>query len=419
LFTNTFIYGASGSFVALIPLFLLPFMARALTQDEYGLVLFFIAVVALLLPVVGFGSSNALSVRYFQLEVRSFSSYLSSCLFVLFVSIVFLIVAITAFSPIISIFSSIPFIWAFVAVLTASFWGVSNACSTLLIAKQSPYKYLFIKATIGLVTIIISLILIGYFDLSWHGFALSLFGAHLIACLISLYILSTESKFGEIKKESCIDSLKFGVPIMVHSISITTISYFDRIVISNYLDLSELAKYGVAFQIGIILSFVAQSFNKAFTPWLYSNLKKDTTNSKIKVVQGTYVVFIIIILTTFIYCIIIDFIIIKLAGEEYYGIENISKIIAIGGAFNAGYLMIIGYVFYAGKTMILGVTTVSVSCFFIILTYFMVPRFGIEGAAISFAVANFLLFISVWILASTCFSMPWFSKEVFRLSEKL
>ncbi len=418
LFTDAVIYGVSGSFVALIPLLLLPFMARILTQDEYGFALFFSAMVALLLPIVGFGSANALSVRYFQLEAHSFSSYLSSSLFVLFGSIIFLVMGMIVFSPIISNLLSIPFRWAFVAILTASFWGISQTCGTLLIAKRSPYKHLTINATIGLVTIIVALTLIGYFGLSWHGFALALFGAHLIACLVSLYILSTESELGEIKKESCIDSLKFGVPIMVHSIAMSMISYFDRIVISNYLDLGQLAKYGVAFQVGILLSFVAQAFNKAFVPWLYLNLKQGTESSKIKVVRGTYIFFIAIILVTLIYCFILDFLIIQLAGEKYYGIGNIAKIIAIGGAFNAAYLMVVGYVFYAGKTVTLSLVTIFVSLLFIGLTYFMVPRFGLEGAAISFAAANFLLFVSVWVLAVRSLSMPWLAGEIFMLNNR-
>ena len=80
LFTDAVIYGISGSFVAVIPLLLLPYMTRVLTQSEYGLALFFSAIVTMLVPLIGFGSINAISVRYFQLEPKPFASYLWSCM---------------------------------------------------------------------------------------------------------------------------------------------------------------------------------------------------------------------------------------------------------------------------------------------------------------------------------------------------
>ena len=94
-------------------------------------------------------------------------------------------------------------------------------------------------------------------------------------------------------------------------------------------------------------------------------------------------------------------------------ITNIAIIIAIGAAFNAAYLMVVNYIFYAGKTIHLSIVSISVAIFFVALSTFMVPRFGIEGAALSYTFANFLLFISIWYLAASSFSMPWFSRKVF------
>ena len=74
LFSNTLIYGLSGFFVASIPFLLMPFMTRNMSQEHYGLAIFFSSLLSLILPIIGFGSSNSLSVRYFQLEKKIFSS---------------------------------------------------------------------------------------------------------------------------------------------------------------------------------------------------------------------------------------------------------------------------------------------------------------------------------------------------------
>jgi len=226
--------------------------------------------------------------------------------------------------------------------------------------------------------------------------------------------MHTENKASPVNKDHIKDSIKFGMPILIHSISMSSISYFDRFIITSNLGLEELAKYGVAFQLALILNFIAQAFNKAFVPFLYSHLKSGTYESKNAIVRATYLIFLIIILATIIFSFALKFLILYVAGKQYIDIYNIAVIISIGGAFNAAYLMVVNYIFYAGKTLMLGLTSFCVACFFILLSVFMVPRFGLEGASISFLAANILLFVSIWILAQRSFDMPWFSRRIFK-----
>ena len=125
-----------------------------------------------------------------------------------------------------------------------------------------------------------TIILIVFYDFSWKGFAIALFFAHFFASVFSIVKFINDQKFSKIQPDFLKDSLKFGVPVMFHSLSMSLISFFDRFIISNYLGLDFLGKYSVAFQLGIILSFIAQAFNKAFVPWLYEKLRDESRNSK-------------------------------------------------------------------------------------------------------------------------------------------
>tara|TARA_Y100000996_G_scaffold415597_1_gene411607 strand:- start:2416 stop:3675 length:1260 start_codon:yes stop_codon:yes gene_type:complete len=412
LFSNTLIYGLSGSLVAAIPFLLMPFMTRTLSQGDYGIAIFFSAVLTLVLPLIGFGSYNALSVRYFQMDKKKFSSYLWSCIFLSFFSSILLLSFFLIFSKKILSFSAINWEWFFIAIITSSFWGISQACSSYLIAKADAIFYLAINFIIGFFTIFLTIILINFYDLTWNGFAISLFFAHFFAAIFSIYKLIADQNFSRIRFEYFKDSLKFGVPVMFHTFAMSLISFSDRFIISNHLGLEALGKYSVAFQLGIVLSFIAQAFNKAFVPWLYENLKKDSFESKLKIVRGTYVIFFMIFIFSLLFICILDNLILLFAGKEYIDIYDIGIIVAVGGAFNAAYLMIVNYVFYAGKTLRLGVLSFSISIIFIILSLFLTPRFGLYGASFSYAFSNFILFISVWILAIKSFSMPWLSKRI-------
>ena len=234
-----------------------------------------------------------------------------------------------------------------------------------------------------------------------------------MAAIVSLAILKIEVGFSKVCKEYVIDSLKFGSPIMIHSLGLALITYFDRLIVSNFLGIEKLGEYSVAFQLGIILSFIAQAFNKAFVPWLYGNLKINSMESHLKIVRGTYLIFLLIIVFVLIFISLLDFLIIIFAGESYRNVFNIAAIISIGSAFNAAYLTVINYVFYAEKTLELSLLTMSVAIFFIILSFILTPLLGLIGASISFAISNLLLFLSVWMLAIRSYKMPWFSMKLF------
>ena len=163
---STLVYGLSGSMVALVPFLLLPFMTRSLSQEEYGVAVFFSAFVAMLLPFMGFGATNAIGVRYFQMPAKSFSSYLWSCNAALPLSVLLACIIVWFVSPNIASLHLIPINWIFMGVLIAGLWGVSQACGTLLIAKKMPNEYLVINATIGVTTIAVTFISIKYFNIS-------------------------------------------------------------------------------------------------------------------------------------------------------------------------------------------------------------------------------------------------------------
>lgn len=410
---NAAIYGMSGSFVALVPLVLLPFMTRALSQADYGAAVFFNSMLIMVLPVIGFGAINAISVRYFQLGKAQFNTYFWSAFAVLAVSVVIILISgFIAFSYVLDD-SVIPLSWVLMGLFSASCWAVSQAVGTLLIAKKMPNQHLSINLTISAVTILFTIVLIKFFDFTWKGFALGLVAAHFTAALLSIYIVLLSNPLAKSTANYCIDSLKFGAPLMLHSIAMGLISYFDRLIISNSLGVEELARYAVAFQLAVILSFVAQAFNKAFVPWLYEHLRIDSKDAQIKIVRGTYLMFSGIVVSTVVFCFLLKFLIPFIAGAQYLDTYPLAVIIAIGGGFNAAYLMVVSYIFYAGKTVRLSIVSVTVAAIFICTSLYLVPRYGLRGAALAYSATNALLFISIWYVAAKSYSMPWFSRAVF------
>ena len=70
--SNAVIYGVSGSFVALVPFVLLPFMTRTLSQADYGIAVFFSAMLTMILPIIGFGGYERNKCPVFPVKKNSF-----------------------------------------------------------------------------------------------------------------------------------------------------------------------------------------------------------------------------------------------------------------------------------------------------------------------------------------------------------
>jgi O-antigen/teichoic acid export membrane protein len=71
--------------------------------------------------------------------------------------------------------------------------------------------------------------------------------------------------------------------------------------------------------------------------------------------------------------------------------------------------MVTNYIFYEKKTYILAWVTFANAVLSVCLNLFLIQKYGAMGAAYTFLITNFSIFVSVWILSNKVYPMPWFS----------
>jgi O-antigen/teichoic acid export membrane protein len=110
-------------------------------------------------------------------------------------------------------------------------------------------------------------------------------------------------------------------------------------------------------------------------------------------------------------------------GEKFRSDRNILAWVALGSAFSGMYFFVVVYVFYSKRNELLSITSVTIGVANLVLSYFLVGKYGAIGAAQAYAASQFLLFLIVWMIASRCCPMPWrmglshlLSKNIFRKS---
>jgi len=109
----------------------------------------------------------------------------------------------------------------------------------------------------------------------------------------------------------------------------------------------------VGYQVGMIISVLAHSFNLAWCPFLYEKLKENNHSTKINIVKFTYLYNIVIILLSLCLGFVAPYFLKFFVSENYYFSYKYVIWIALANAFSGMYLMVVNYIFYVKKTYVL------------------------------------------------------------------
>jgi len=408
LLTSAVIYTIANIINASIPLCLLPILTRVLSPADYGKVAMFATLLAIFSAFTGFNSLGALTVRYFQQDQFILSKYVSTCLAILFGSLVLVLgivlLSINWFAHI----TQLPAQWVVIAVIIAGAQFIFQIPLTLWRASNQPFKYASLQIAQSAINAALSLWLVLGLGWAWEGstsgqsFSLIIFA---VFVLILLHL--SGSARGAPRKDYALDALKFGVPLIPHVIGNMLMAMSDRVMITNLLGIEQTGIYMVGLQVGMGLGLLTSSFNKAFGPWLLGKLSDIDEMGKVRIVRYTYLYFLIVSILAILLGLLAPWLLDILVGEKFRQASGIVIYIAFGFAFGGMYLMVTNYIFYMSKTYLLAIITGLSGFLNIILNFFLIQLFGLKGAAIGFVITQFVFFIGTWFLSNRVYPMPW------------
>lgn len=409
LFGHAAIYTLSNFAVAGVPFLLLPVLTRVLDPADYGVIAMFTLVVSFISVGVGMNVHGAITVRYFDRSSFDIQKYVSTALVILLVSTVLMLVLVSIVGPKLAEVTSIPKQWLYVAVLVAFLQFLVQVLLALWQASKKPVMYGALRLTHAFLDAIGSIVLVLVLALSWQGRLSGLLAAWLFAAIIAVYFLIREGWLvRSIDPTYAKDALNYGVPLIPHAVGGLLLGMADRFMVNNILDVSSTGIYLVAIQLGLILGMLADSFNKAFAPWLMEKLSDISHESQKKIVIFTYIYFVIIIALAAMGAFVAPYVLPYIVGPQFQTAGPLLIFILLGNAFIGMYYMVTNYIFYSRRTGLLSTLTISVGVMTVALSYFLINAYGIQGAAIGFLVGQASLFFGAWILSNYCVPMPWF-----------
>jgi O-antigen/teichoic acid export membrane protein len=181
--------------------------------------------------------------------------------------------------------------------------------------------------------------------------------------------------------------------------------------------LSSNTAVGTPKAMGLGVLGFSDAVKKAFVPWLYEKLKENGPSEMLSIVAKTYLWFLIILVCgSFGSWLLAPTLTVLIAGQEYTKAGEVIGWLIMGQVLGGTYLMATNYIFYMKRTDLLGFVTISSGVINLGMLYYLIPIWGLKGAAVAFLLAMMVRFLLTWFLAFRVCPMPWFNfKKLYRV----
>ena len=244
---------------------------------------------------------------------------------------------------------------------------------------------------------LLAVLILGYMGYKINGLVAAYYLSMAVSLIYLTYKVYTLSLFGKIKSKfsySYKEILIFSAPLLVSSILHYSISKVDIFMIGYFLNTSSVGIYTIALKIGTLSNFLLFSINSMFAPNI-TTLYYNNQIIKLKKLYQVITKWIFAInLSVFFLFLIVSKDVMNVFGAEFTVGWLALILITAGQVVNAG----------VGSAGLINIMTgypkselyVSIIVFIINVTlnYFLIPIYGIEGAAfaslISIGIMNLL-----------------------------
>ena len=190
--------------------------------------------------------------------------------------------------------------------------------------------------------------------------------------------------------------LQESLPLVPAGLAAWAMTFIDRAMLSHYRSFEEVGQYAFAYTIGMVVSFAALGFQRAWVPYFMEQAKEATNNRIVKTVSG---LFIALLAWAFLG---ISFFASEIAelmgGSLYVSTAPLITITALGYVFHAIYLIQSVSMFNDKKNSWVAYISVISAVINIGLNWWWIPQYGMMGAALATLVSYLILAVLAGIL---------------------
>lgn len=384
---QTAAYGFGSILNKVLGFILIPIYQKHIPINEFGNLVYFETITLFLSAILSYGISVGHQ-RFFYLEKEN-NTY-GLFLFNNFIGCIIL-----------SIVSVLPLI-LFSSPIAESLTGATNQTLNLQITlatvvveliyilplqvlqyENKPGSYIIYNALKLVVSFVISVVLVIYFNMGITGFLLARLLSVLLIVVITFFTVISPRCTFRFQTEPLMKSLRFGFPHVISTIGYTIFTVTDRFMLQGLSTPDELGKYGFGARIANFINLIfVQTIGMSYFPSLMNN-EKTSDNIRYYRKMLTYYSFLLSILILGFLFYYKDILWIVGKNKEYWEGLNVVPILSLSFMVMGMNYFVQAGLFLKNKTKYYLIPSALAVPVNIGLNFILIPDFGMMGAAIS------------------------------------
>lgn len=354
-----------------------PLYTRLLTTAEYGEYSNFLSWQNILITLFTFDLGAAVGIAYYDYEEEyKFEGFINTISILSYIIPGSFCIIIIIFSD---FFSGVFTIRKEYLIILLIYICFNNTFNIFQAEQRVRLKYkLSAVLTLGtsIATVACTLLFIFTFQDKLKGILL---GGILVNAIASLIIsIRIWVRNNDLKKEYAKYALRVAVPLIPHVLAGTILGTSDKVMITKYCGEEYTALYSLTYTLSQIITMVASSINKAWSPWFFDRLKY---NKREYIKQVSNIIILMISGGSFFVCLMAPDILLIIGGRAYQTAAVVMPPIIISCFINCVNTFYINIEFYNKKTMGISIATVVSAGVNVILNYIFIKKIGYIAAA--------------------------------------
>lgn len=413
---QAFIYTATDAISKGISFLVIPFISYYLTPDQLGIAANFEVLQSIVILLAGLVVVNGLPYFYYDRDKQSFSVFVSNLIMVFTVLTLILCVICILISPIIT--EEIQLTLAMQAlVFVVVFSQLLSSTNTVIYRlEEKPLAFGCIQIAQTILVILFLLFFVVYLRMGAMGKILSTVCAFTIMAFVNLILLKKREYIClKVDRGVIKEIVRFGLPLLPHSLSFWLKGGADKILITSFCGLTYNGLYSMALSFGGFYSIVNTAFNNAYIPYLQKRLSEIYAENehaeKMRIVGLTYILMIGFLAFSVLVMGLCFVLINNVLDSNYIDSFYFIPWIILSLTINTMYSLVIQFPYTVKKTMGLGAITFSGSVIQIIMTYVLIKTIGIAGVNYSLVLGSLFIMFGVWWYSNKVYPMPWLGKK--------
>ncbi|WP_026803576.1 oligosaccharide flippase family protein [Aliarcobacter lanthieri] len=402
------VYTLISLYQALITFLLMSLFSYIMNINTFGSYNLYLAIIPFLFNLLLLGTTGALSVFYYKVNLNKFRLYISQIVFfILPISFMLGILLYFIFSGLVAEIFQLNTNTLFLLILLTFSQILPQILLTYYQTIQRVDLYFKLNFSYLSSNFIFSIISFLVYNEIYFIFLFMLINAVIFSCY-SIYILYRYNLL-VIRFNIFIfkNILNFGLPLVVHATGTTLLFMSDRFIISNILGNESVGLYSISLQLSMIMLILVNSFTSAWGPYLFKTMKETKNIIDFSFMKKIYIfIAIFFIMPLFLYY--IQMIILNVFfNNNYKEAINYVLIIGFGYSMMGIYKIFIGFLHFQKKTKLISFLTIFSLLINISISYYLVQKIGLIGASYGTLISMFILSIFTIFFVNKYYKLNW------------